>query len=35
MALTDEARGPRPGEGLAGFLGSIGVQFMINGDMAD
>lgn len=35
MALTYEARVLGPSEGLAGFLGSIGVRFMINGDMAD
>src|SRR6476659_6154512 len=35
MAVTHEVRvlGPREGEG--GFLGSIGVRFMIDGDAAD
>jgi mannose-6-phosphate isomerase-like protein (cupin superfamily) len=31
MALTAEARVLGPGEGHAGFLGSIGVRFMIDG----
>ena len=35
MALTYEARVLGPSEGLAGFLGSIGVRFMINGEVAD
>ncbi len=32
MALTHEARVLAPGGGRAGFLGSIGVRFMIDGD---
>lgn len=32
MALTREARVLGPSEGRAGFLGSIGVRFMIDGD---
>jgi len=35
LALTYETRVLGPGEGLAGFLGSIGVRFMIDGAMPD
>lgn len=34
MALTAEARVLGPAEGKAGFLGSIGVRFMIDGPIA-
>ena len=32
MALTYESRVLGPSDGLAGFLGSIGVRFMVNGE---
>ena len=32
MTVTHETRVPGPSEGLAGFLGSIGVRFMVNGE---
>ncbi len=34
MAVTAEARALGPNEGHAGFLGSIGVRFMVDGDTA-
>ena len=34
MAVTDETRVLGPNEGRAGFLGSIGVRFMVDGDTA-
>jgi mannose-6-phosphate isomerase-like protein (cupin superfamily) len=34
MAVTADARVLGPGEGLAGFLGSIGVRFMVDGETA-
>jgi mannose-6-phosphate isomerase-like protein (cupin superfamily) len=35
MAVTHEARVLGPKEGRAGFLGSIGVRFMVDGETAD
>ena len=35
MAVTSEARVLGPSEGHAGFLGSIGVRFMVDGDTTD
>ena len=35
MAVTDAARVLGPSEGRAGFLGSIGVRFMIDGETSD
>jgi len=35
MAVTSEARVLEPNEGHAGFLGSIGVRFMVDGDTTD
>ena len=32
MSVTPEARVLGPGEGRAGFLGSIGVRFMVEGE---
>ena len=35
MAVTRDARVLGPADGHAGFLGSIGVRFMVNGETAD
>lgn len=34
MTVTSEIRALGPTEGHAGFLGSIGVRFMVDGDLA-
>jgi mannose-6-phosphate isomerase-like protein (cupin superfamily) len=35
MAVSSDVRALGPGEGLEGFLGSIGVRFMVDGETAE